>query len=60
MGTANYTHTSPRACLATWENFPQRLMSKSKFSVKVNPMTTVDFEKACLWNTYFHLNTTLI
>lgn len=26
MGTANYTHTSPGACLATWENVPQRLM----------------------------------
>ena len=34
-----------RACLATWENFPQQLMSKSKFSVKENPMTTVDFER---------------
>ena len=42
MGAANHTQTSPRACLATWENFPQRLMSQNKFSVKVNPMTTVE------------------
>ena len=59
MGAANHTQTSPRACLATWENVPQRLMSQNKFSVKVNPMTTVETLKGMSLE-YFHLNTTLI